>query len=721
MQVTSWKLEDWRTFLLLAFAAFAHPAQAQWQWEYYTPTGNHLFDVAYRSTHVAVAVGELGVIIRSSDDGITWNVIDDGFSTDLHAVTFVNDNVVIAAGDSGRVMISRDAGVTWSNVILDNRLLFTDVAGHGSSAWLVADSVLFVSHDEGRNWTRHAIDTAMRLIHLDAVTDSILWCVGDWTVQLSTDAGESWTPSAQLSADRRMMYTGVSHFDANTIWVVGNKHDFVWDTVAGFTCATTDSGRTWSRDTMYAINGVACTGASNAIILSVGTPLKTTDLGKHWAAQSVPSYNVLSIAACDSHRAIIVGIQGMILRTINEGSDWMAVGTSGETAMGWNIWMTNGLFTVFGIVPGWQPKTPSPVVAALGPRARALPSLPKDLTRVGGLYFLDTLHGWLWGIDTLGQYGINGSIWRTNDGGSAWAKVVDVSSGAPANDGYGNIWFTDSSHGYFVGNNIVVTHDGGRTWRIDTVQSVLGSLFLGICFANSTTGWACGSGIVGTTNAGETWTEQLSMPFVDSYYESIFALDTLHVWACGGGSIARTTNGGAEWNVVQVQAQNGLTSICFIDSLNGWCVAPYVVFHTTDGGITWREERLPVRTWGNIFFVDGREGWICGGDGILHTTNAGGLVTVHPPAESPHGAMLTTYPVPARTLTTIAFTTTTNSHVHSELFDVRGVPVKEVLDAVLPAGEHVSIVDLTSLPPGLYFCRTQSGSTTLNSRIIVAR
>src|SRR5574342_671975 len=59
----------------------------------------------------------------------------------------------------------------------------------------------------------------------------------------------------------------------------------------------------------------------------------------------------------------------------------------------------------------------------------------RDLTTVE---FVDSLHGWCAGVDT---------IYRTTDGGTTWQRVR-----GPSNAAFSDISFSDLRHGWIVGN-----------------------------------------------------------------------------------------------------------------------------------------------------------------------------------------------------------------------------------------------------------------------------
>src|SRR5229473_5785813 len=76
-------------------------AQSGWYQQAPYPTGNWLFAVATPDSSTIVAVGERGIIVRSTDGGETWTRQDSGTSNHLNGVSFVDADTGIAVGTQG--------------------------------------------------------------------------------------------------------------------------------------------------------------------------------------------------------------------------------------------------------------------------------------------------------------------------------------------------------------------------------------------------------------------------------------------------------------------------------------------------------------------------------------------------------------------------------------------------------------------------------------------
>jgi photosystem II stability/assembly factor-like uncharacterized protein len=75
---------------------------------------NNLYGVTF-GNNTFVAVGESGTIVKSNDNGASWEeALSSGTSNTLNGVTFGN-NIFMAVGSSGTIVKSTDNGTNWDN------------------------------------------------------------------------------------------------------------------------------------------------------------------------------------------------------------------------------------------------------------------------------------------------------------------------------------------------------------------------------------------------------------------------------------------------------------------------------------------------------------------------------------------------------------------------------------------------------------------------------
>jgi photosystem II stability/assembly factor-like uncharacterized protein len=76
-------------------------------------TGDYLRGISFANS-TFVAVGSGGTIIRSTDNGSSWDDVNSGTSEVLRGITFGN-NIFLAVGDDGTIVKSVDNGSSWSS------------------------------------------------------------------------------------------------------------------------------------------------------------------------------------------------------------------------------------------------------------------------------------------------------------------------------------------------------------------------------------------------------------------------------------------------------------------------------------------------------------------------------------------------------------------------------------------------------------------------------
>jgi hypothetical protein len=117
------------------------------------------------------------------------------------------------------------------------------------------------------------------------------------------------------------------------------------------------------------------------------------------------------------------------------------------------------------------------------------------------------------------------------------------------------------------------------------------------------------------------------------------------------------------------------------------------------------------------------------GSGNLLTPNAvvlrGNDVSVAGPpvAEGiPAGLVLDpVHPNPFNPVATLTFRLPAADRTRIEVYDITGAKVLELPGGMLPAGEHVRVLDGTGLPAGVYICRITSGSFSATRKLALVK
>jgi photosystem II stability/assembly factor-like uncharacterized protein len=219
----------------------------------------------------------------------------------------------------------------------------------------------------------------------------------------------------------------------------------------------------------------------------------------------------------------------------------------------------------------------------------------------GGLWFADSLNGWITG----GGFFIDGGIvGRTRDGGLTWTFVNPLPPGETRPSSrfvLRRVQFLDTLRGVAVADRglVLVTRDGGAFWRPAEGRSPSRALF-DVQFLDEDLGWAVGLGeVMVSGDGGQSWSSLAAELPEDQRIDAIGVhfIDAGTGYAVGmNGAAWRTSDGGRSWTPIELEFDAGnpprLNDVFFCDQRHGWIVGERGhVFHSADGGWTWTRQR----------------------------------------------------------------------------------------------------------------------------------
>ena len=107
-------------------------AESGWFWQNPPHGGNPFFAVATVRASTIVAVGDGGIILRSSDGGATWTLQASGTIEFLLGVSFVDADTRTAVG-VGTILRTTNGGATWTPQASPTRNVLQGVSFVGAS------------------------------------------------------------------------------------------------------------------------------------------------------------------------------------------------------------------------------------------------------------------------------------------------------------------------------------------------------------------------------------------------------------------------------------------------------------------------------------------------------------------------------------------------------------------------------------------------------------
>jgi len=433
-------------------------AGATWLWDSTLARGNNAFygiDGRFQPSG-ALTVGAAGGIVKTTDGGTTWRVIDntDIGNRSLLNVAFRNVNQGWAVGTYGVITHTVNGGTVWTRQASGTQAFLWGVDFPTlQKGWACGESgTILATANGGTNWGQQTSNTTMPLFSIDFADTNTLVGVAvggyygplDWAgEQGSRGAGEKHTPYPLLIEGKRHreMLNQVQHDE-----VRGLRNDTPWmqDTIKPWGTGPDFWKWPWNPQ---------ITQITQNPQTPYRTIIRTTNGGVLWIAVNstgqVPLYGVGFVTpregwACGDPQ----GGMGVILHTTDSGATWTGQNSNVNQTLNW-------------------------------------------------IQFKNSQTGW--------SVGSGGTALWTTDGGNTWNQ---------GNTGITSVlWscaFYDNLNGFACGNNglLIKTVDGGRNWTPDT-SKVYANL-MAVNALDSTHAWTVGSYgmVLGWREAGVSGVEQ---------------------------------------------------------------------------------------------------------------------------------------------------------------------------------------------------------------------
>lgn len=268
--------------------------------------------VAFNGAGTGLAAGGSGIV--RTTDGATWTPMA-GSGSGLASVAFASPTTAVAGGVNGVLMRSTNGGVSWSAVSSPNTSQVNAIAfGASGSGIAGAEDGILRTTDAGATWSWTNVTTSVNggtqpgitsVAYADANTAVAVANTG--RIYRSTDGGTTWSLIATPTAPWR----GVAAASASVLVVVGDN---------GRIARSVDAGLHWTDITQFmmteTLTSLVFASATNGVAVgSHGAVLRTADAGQTWATDSAVVDTWLSGVAVNQGRAVAVGWYGAILRS----------------------------------------------------------------------------------------------------------------------------------------------------------------------------------------------------------------------------------------------------------------------------------------------------------------------------------------------------------------------------------------------------------------------
>jgi photosystem II stability/assembly factor-like uncharacterized protein len=671
------------TFLFIFFPLCTSYSQSGWFWQNPLPQGNILECVQYLQDGIVYAVGRVGTVLKSTNNGLNWMTLSYPSVGNLKCVFFLNANTGWIAGYtdgvSGNLYYTINGGALWINRTIKDSLtnIYTVRFADENTGYAGGSEILYKTTNSGINWFQcYNTNTYYSGIYF-LTSDLAFVSVGsgfyDGKIIKTTNGGMSWQASSfSTPVDNIYFLNSLSGFAVSLQKILG----------------TADMGGSWGvvyTAPQYTFL-LSVTRSSNSNVFACGTYeeecgiiVRSTNEGLNWNLMQIGGrLRLNSISFADSQNGITVGTRGEIYKTSDGGSSWNEI-TYGNLNNLNSISFTNSTGCAVG---------DSGVVLRTTNAGSDwyLSNNPGPL-KLYAVKLIDESTGYAAGKDNT-----NGIIYKTTNGGANWFISTQPAS-APVS---AMSWLNNNTGFAGCSNGVLLkTVNGGSNW----ISSASGlAKIYSLSFLDANTGYALldtSSSLFKTTNGGVNWSQ------IASSISCLYFLNSSTGFTAHNNVIRKTTNGGTSWTSYNIIPSGEILAICFYNENTGYAGgSDGFCCKTTNGGQSWFQQSTPTRnkinsitvTSSNIAYISGENGM------ILKTTTGGEPMNIKPiSSEIPNKFSLSqNYPNPFNPVTKIKY----QIPLLRGVSEGRGVFVKLIIYDVL--GREISVLINERLSPGTY-------------------
>lgn len=304
----------------------------------------HIVRLAIAGSALAAAAAVVGVTAR----GKLPDVLDAPSQPVAGATSQTTTGMAVvgghplAVGPRGLILRSIDQGASWQQVTAPVQADFTTVRGSaGGIAWAVGhDAVILKSVDAGANWSR-ALDGRVLLKSLERAAAGNERLAREVKRTMAQSASPDVWPSALLD---------IGFIDRDRGFAVG---------AFGLLLATTDGGATWApwmdrADNERGYHLYAVRGHAQGLYLAgeQGLLLRLDAAGQRFERVEVPYQGTFFGVEVEGDHVVVYGLRGNVFASADAGASWRKVRTGSDANIvaavlqGGQLWLATQAGTI---------------------------------------------------------------------------------------------------------------------------------------------------------------------------------------------------------------------------------------------------------------------------------------------------------------------------------------------------------------------------------------
>jgi len=712
-------------------------SQNRWEFVNPLPTGFHLYDIEKTSEGDLLIFGEFGTILKSSDEGNSWEKINTDFFENLYNSAVVNEKIWVV-GEKGKILFSNNNGLTWQEQISGttkrlNKVQFIDE----NYGWVIThDSLLLKTENGGLNWEIIKLDYKwsqndffflnknkgflLRGNYLEPFYDNETWTKGAFLE--TNDGGKTWVEignndtkySSIFFLNDAVGYLSIHNLENGRAVLKTINGGITWDTLAFI----------WDWDEMYfydeqvglAIkNNLVYKTSSGGIDWSLKNEINLPDLGSRLTSILVENEDIL-----------IVGTEGNIIKSSDYGEVWKSIDSSIDfyyASLRGVTFKDKSIGFIYGKQFMENPLEDKAILMRTHDRGRNWERI--TLSELSDIFLIKHYDNNLWAASGT-------SLFHSIDDGNSWEMIMDVSINGDEN--LRDVHLFDNQHIVFLaGRRVYQSNDGGMNWIFSNEFEVqFLKKFIKITdekwIVLGHGGWDEGNFI--TYDAGKTWSKLNShftaMQFID---ENIgYAIDS---------ALYKSSDGGISWQNINPSVKNisyWVSELFFANENVGWINSGDYLYSTKDGGINWNKEHgikdLSTLYGAALDILSENEIWAVGKNGHIYRLFNDATIINRNMLNLSHEFILNqNYPNPFNPTTKISFTipyvedalNASSTYVRLVIYDILGREISTLINKENLNGHNEVEFDASHLSSGVYFYRLIFGEYSITKKMLLIK
>jgi photosystem II stability/assembly factor-like uncharacterized protein len=660
------------------------------------------------------ACGNGNSLTKTTDGGQTWqNIETPGYTSDYWWIDFLTESYGFIAAN-GKVLRTSDGGLNWEIIQAgDSQPLFSiDVidslhvaaAGYGGTGYGAKN---IYSSDGGYTWINGGqitTESVNCIKYINADTGYIV--LTEVSARKTTNRGQSWTIIGGIDDNYELQFFEEDNigYSAGTVLKI-NKAE--------------GNFNIWNRLILNdTFSGVYFTSESTGYVASRWF-YKTTDSGINWIMSPNFPTNLFtstlgSLTFTDSLTGFVGGPPCRIVKTTDAGETWYVTNRIGLTD---TIGSINKIFFI-NHSTGWAVTSRGGILKTTNGGDNWFTQLNAPLSIVfSSIHFVDSLFGWT----------ANGNArpYKTIDGGQNWVQQTNLNIWI-SND----IYFKNFNEGWIIDqtswSTLKKTIDGGFNWS--AISEILSPFKFH--FFPDTNHWMINGGYrYITEDGGNTFIEITND--VPSGFNGFNAITDFLGFAVGGlGLILRyndTSFVPVELSSFECKFENGLIKLYWVTAseMNNygftiqksfnkeiWFDIGFVAGRGTNTEINYYSFEYNEPHSGNQYYRLKQQDY----DGSFMYSS---IIEI----EILIGDFFLSqcFPNPANPSTTITFSIPIKTNLKINLYSVSGEIVREIINEERERGVYKINLNLSDLPSGVYFYRmiTDNGFSNVKKMILI--